>query len=57
MQALLGHSSITLNIYTHVLDNKMNEEIKKFGVAKTQEIEDYSKLDIKKVKITAYSHC
>lgn len=59
VQALLGHSSIsiTLNIYTHVLDNKMNEEIKKFGVAKTQEIEDYSKLDIEKVKITAYSHC
>lgn len=59
VQALLGHSSIsiTLNIYTHVLDNKMNEEIKKFGVAKTQEIDEYSKLDIKKVKITAHSHC
>lgn len=59
VQALLGHSSIsiTLNIYTHVLDNKMNEEIKKFGVAKTQEIDEYSKLDIKKVKITAHGHC
>ncbi len=31
VQSLLGHSSIsiTLNIYTHVLDNMMNEEIQK----------------------------
>lgn len=29
VQALLGHSSIsiTLNIYTHVLDKKMDEEL------------------------------
>lgn len=30
-----------LNIYTHVLDNKMEEEIKKFGVAKTQAPKSY----------------
>lgn len=59
VQKLLGHSSIsiTLNIYTHVLDNKMEEEIKKFGSAKTQELEAYSELDVKKAKITAMSHC
>ena len=59
VQALLGHSSIsiTLNIYTHVLDNKMEEEIKKFGVAKTQTLNEYSQIDVKKVKITALSHC
>lgn len=58
VQALLGHSSIsiTLNIYTHVLDNKMEEEIKKFGVAKTQTPEKiYDDICIK--NITAYSHC
>lgn len=59
VQALLGHSSIsiTLNIYTHVLDNKMEEEIKKFGVAKTQSMDAYSGMDIRKVRITALSHC
>ena len=59
VQALLGHSSIsiTLNIYTHVLDNKMEEEIKKFGVAKTQSIDAYSGVDVRKVRITALSHC
>ena len=43
VQRLMGHSSIsiTLNIYTHVLDNIMEEEIKKFGVAKTQTSEEY----------------
>ena len=43
VQRLMGHSSIsiTLNIYTHVLDNIMEEEIKKFGVAKTQTPEEY----------------
>lgn len=58
VQSLLGHSSIsiTLNIYTHVLDNKMDEEIKKFGVAKTQN-DPYSKIDVGKVRITAKSHC
>ncbi len=59
VQALLGHSSIsiTLNIYTHVLDKKMDEELRKFGSAKTQEREAYAGLDVKKVKITALSHC
>lgn len=59
VQALLGHSSIsiTLNIYTHVLDNKMEEEIKKFGVAKTQRMDAYSGVDVRKVRITALSHC
>ena len=59
VQTLLGHSSIsiTLNIYTHVLDNKMDEEIKKFGVAKTEEVDPYSGLDVDKVRIIARSHC
>ena len=59
VQAVLGHSSIsiTLNIYTHVLDNKIEEEIKKFGVAKTQRMEAYSGVDVRKVRITALSHC
>lgn len=59
VQTLLGHSSIsiTLNIYTHVLDNKMDEEIKKFGVAKTEEVDPYSRLNVGKVRITARSHC
>lgn len=59
VQALLGHSSIsiTLNIYTHVLDNKMEEEIKKFGVAKTQGVDAYYGVDVRKVRITALSHC
>lgn len=49
--------SITLNIYIHVLDKKMDEELQKFGSAKTQERESYAGLDMKKVKITALSHC
>lgn len=59
VQNLLGHSSIsiTLNIYTHVLDNKMDEEIKKFGVAKTEEVDPYLGLNVDKVRITAMSHC
>lgn len=48
---------ITLNIYTHVLDNKMEEEIKKFGVAKTQAPESYYNEEIRKVRISAMSHC
>ena len=59
VQKLLGHSSIsiTLNIYTHVLENKMNEEISKFGVAKTKALELSPDLDLSKIKITAMSHC
>ena len=56
---MMGHSSIsiTLNIYTHVLDNIMEEEIKKFGVAKTQTPEEYYNEEIRKVRISAMSHC
>lgn len=59
VQKLMGHSSIsvTLNIYTHVLNNKMDEEIKKFGVANTADEADYSALGIAVPKITAMSHC
>lgn len=59
VQTLLGHSSIsiTLNIYTHVLDNKMEEEIKKFGAAKTQKLERVLDDEFCIKKITAYSHC
>ena len=58
VQALMGHSSIsiTLNIYTHVLDNKMNEEIKKFGVAKTTEKEEYYLNEVGLKRISAHSH-
>lgn len=59
VQALLRYSSIniTLNIYTHVLDNKMEEEIKKFGAAKTQGVDAYSGVDVRKARITVLSHC
>lgn len=35
----------------------MNEEIKKFGVAKTEAVDPYSGLDIDKERITEMSHC
>ncbi len=35
----------------------MDEEIKKFGVAKTEEVDPYSRLNVGKVRITARSHC
>lgn len=59
VQSLLGHSSIsiTLNIYTHVLDNMMNEEIQKFGAAKTKVPEEYQNGDFQQRVITAMSHC
>lgn len=50
-------TGVLMNIYTHVLDKKMDEELQKFGSAKTQEREAYAGLDVKKVKITALSHC
>ncbi len=58
VQKLMGHSSIsvTLNIYTHVLNSKMDEEIKKFGVANTDDMEDYSVLNLDVAPITAMSH-
>ena len=57
VQKLMGHSNITvtLNIYTHVLENKMDEEIKKFGTAMT----DPNALipqNIKLKNVTANSH-
>ena len=59
VQKLMGHSSIsiTMNIYTHVLENKMNEEIQKFGSANTEQINPYADLNIPKRTITAMSHC
>ena len=53
----MGHSNITvtLNIYTHVLENKMDEEIRKFGTAMT----DPNALipqNIKLKNVTANSH-
>lgn len=59
VQRLMGHSSIsvTLNIYTHVLNSKMDEEIKKFGVANTETLDDNAALNIEVPKITAMSHC
>ncbi len=55
VQQLMGHSniSVTLNIYTHVLDQKMNEEIDKFGYARTERPD---LPDIKVPRITAMSH-
>lgn len=58
VQKLMGHSniSITLNIYTHVLENKMDEEIKKFGTAMT-DVQALIPPDIKVPAITTNSHC
>lgn len=39
-----------------VLDNKMDKEIKKFGVAKTQN-DPYSEINVEKIRITAKNHC
>ena len=38
VQKLMGHSniSITMNIYTHVLDSVMDSELEKFGLANTK---------------------
>ena len=37
VQKLMGHSNIniTLNIYTHVMESRIEEELAKFGVANT----------------------
>lgn len=58
VQTLMGHASIsiTLNIYTHVLDSKMNDEIKKFGSAKTTEKEEYYLNEVGLKRISAHSH-
>lgn len=56
VQKILGHSSIsiTLNIYTHVLEEKQMSEIAKFGKAKTDDIPQF---DVSIPQITAKSHC
>ena len=55
-QKLLGHSSITvtMNIYTHVMEDKMGDEISKFGYALTDtEAKDYKELlgDVKQISV------
>ena len=56
VQKLMGHSniSITLNIYTHVLESKMDAELEKFGYANTS-IPDELRQEAKS-SITAFSH-
>ena len=44
-------------LYTERLDNIMEEEIKKFGVAKTQTPEEYYNEEIRRTRISAMSHC
>ena len=59
VQKLMGHSNIniTLNIYTHVMESRMEDEIKKFGVAKTV-LPESNVLDFnQRSLITALSHC
>ena len=55
-QKLLGHSSITvtMNTYTHVMEDKMGDEISKFGYALTDtEAKDYKELlgDVKQISV------
>lgn len=51
-------NGIRINLYgTDVLDNMMEEEIKKFGVAKTQTPEVYYNEEIRRTRISAMSHC
>lgn len=56
VQKLMGHSniSITLNIYTHVMESKMASELEKFGYANTTDREELKKMA--KPVITAMSH-
>lgn len=59
VQKLMGHSNIniTLNIYTHVMESRMEEEITKFGTAKSMPSENLIlSFDMRKI-ITAKSHC
>lgn len=59
MQKLMGHSSISIgmNIYTHVLKNKINEVIQKFGSANTEKTNPFADLNIPKRMIISMSHC
>lgn len=56
VQKLMGHSniSITLNIYTHVMESKMASELEKFGYANTTDREELKKMA--KPVITSMSH-
>lgn len=58
VQKLMGHStiSITLNIYTHVLDQKMGDEIRKFGSANTNVASAVELAGMELQGITAKSH-
>lgn len=59
VQKLLGHSNIniTLNIYTHVMESRMEEEISKFGNAKTVPADGRVLNFETRPTITALSHC
>lgn len=55
-QKLMGHSSITvtMNIYTHVMEDKMDDEIRKIGYARTEtEAKEYKELlgDLKQISV------
>lgn len=56
VQKLMGHSniSITMNIYTHVLDSIMDSELEKFGFANTTSKDDNASLP--RDRITSRSH-
>ena len=49
--------ALAKGVVTYVLDNIMEEEIKKFGVAKTQTPEEYYNEEIRRARISAMSHC
>ena len=57
VQKLMGHSSIsvTLNIYTHVLEDLMETEIEKFGLARTDIKEENPFIDINMPSISAHT--
>ncbi|NLC45332.1 MAG: site-specific integrase, partial [Clostridiales bacterium] len=56
VQKLMGHSniSITMNIYTHVLDSIMESELEKFGFANTTSKDDIASLP--RDRITSRRH-
>lgn len=56
VQKLMGHANIstTLNIYTHVLEQKQMEEVAKFGMARTVKIPKYD-MEIPKIKVNSHT--
>lgn len=56
VQKIMGHSniSITMNIYTHVMESMMDTELEKFGFANTEIREDLQ--PVAREKITSRSH-